>query len=367
MIWGAGIIANQSRLALMLLLSVYSFVAITPSIAAESPDDRVSFSGDFRLRLEGIDRNQSDDVERARFRARFAIKADIAEDIQLIVRLATGGGNPVSTNQNFGDGFSVKDIGVDRAYVDWKINDTLRLFGGKMKNPYFRAGGNSLIWDSDLNPEGVVAAYKTDTVFGNLGLMVVNEGAGDDVLMVSAQAGFTVKLGGVAMLTAGLGYFDYHGVAGVEPFFNGNAKGNSVDVDGNYRFDYTTVELYAELKSGFNDRPLTVYGEWTQNTEVSIEDTAYVIGVKLGSTGKMGNTEFGYAYHNTEADALIGTFTESDFAGGNTDSSGHFIKAKYVLRDRVVLGATVIISEIGVFAGNERDYDRIMIDLEFKF
>ena len=367
MIWIAGIFANKSRPALMLLLLVYSLVAMTPSIAAEAPDDRVSFSGDLRLRLESIDQDQSDDVERARFRARFAIKADLADDIKLSVRLATGRGNPVSTNQNFADGFSIKDIAFDRAYVDWTINDKLRLLGGKMKNPFFRAGGNSLIWDSDFNPKGVVATFKSDNMFGNLGLMAVNEGAGADVFMVAAQSGFTFRPTETTSLTAGLGYFDYHGVAGAEPFYKGRSKGNSLDVDGTYLFDYSTLETYAEFRSRIRAWPITVYGEWTKNTEVSIQDTAYAIGVNIGSTGEIGNTEIGYAYYNTEADALIGTFTDSDFANGNTDSAGHFLKAKYVLREGVVLGATVIISEIGEFAGNKRDYDRIMIDVEFRF
>lgn len=45
------------------------------------------------------------------------------------------------TSQTFDDGFSTKDIGIDQAYVDWKITDELNFFGGKMKNPLFRAGG----------------------------------------------------------------------------------------------------------------------------------------------------------------------------------------------------------------------------------
>lgn len=356
----------------VILLLAFSIGLISPATAAgelaNSGMDKVSLSGDLRLRWEGIYQDGSDDRERGRFRARFGFKADVAEDIKLVVRLATGAGNPASTNQTIGDGFTGKDITIDRAYVDWKINDNLKLYGGKMKNPFLRVGGNSLFWDSDVNPEGAVVTFNSAMFFGNLGWLVVDEdSANEDVFIYSAQAGLRFNLGDSGSLTAGVGYFDYTDVAGAVPFFKGRAKGNSVDVNGNYLFDYSIVELYAEYKSRFLDLPLNIFGEWTQNTEVDIEDTAYAIGVRLGSSKQQGDRQFSYAYHDTEADALIGTFTDSDFAGGNTDSKGHFIKAKYVLRENVVLGGTLIIAERGAFAGNERDYNRIMIDIEFKF
>lgn len=353
-------------------LQVLSMVLIAATAAGEesgnSGTDKVSFSGDLRLRWEGIYQDEREDRERGRFRARFGFDADVAEDIKLIMRFATGAGNPASTNQTIGDGFSGKDITIDRAYVDWKINDNLKLFGGKMKNPFLRVGGNSLVWDSDVNPEGVVVALQSGVFFGNLGWLVVDEDStDDDVFVYSAQAGLKFNLGDTGTLTTGFSYFDYTDVAGKVPFFKGRAKGNSVDVDGNYLFDFSIVEWFVEYKTRFRDLPLTVFGEWTRNTEVDLEDTAYAFGIKLGSTKEQGNTQFSYAYHDTDADALIGTFTDSDFAGGNTDSRGHFIKARFALRDHVVLGGTLIIARLAEFSGNERDYDRIMIDIEFSF
>ncbi len=355
-----------------ILLAAFSIGLISPAVAAgeaaKSWTDTVALSGDFRLRWEGIYEDERDDRERGRFRLRFGFKAEVAEDIRLIVRLATGGGDPVSTNQTVGDGLAGKDITLDRAYVDWKINDNLALFGGKMKNPFLRVGGTSLVWDSDLNPEGVVATFNSGMFFGNLGWLVVAEdSAAEDVFIYAAQAGLKFNLGDNGSLTTGVGYFDYTDVAGAVPFFQEQAKGNSVDANGNYLFDYSILELYAEYKKQFMDLPLTIYAEWTHNTEVDFEDTAYTIGVKLGSSKRQGDMQFSYAYRDTEADALIGTFTDSDFAGGNTDSNGHFIKANYLLRENVVLGVGLIIAKLGKFAGNERDYDRIMLDIEFRF
>jgi hypothetical protein len=77
--------------------------------------------------------------------------------------------------------------------------------------------------------------------------------------------------------------------------------------------------------------------------------------------------EFSWTWQDLEADALIGTFSDSDFGGGGTDSEGHMFKGKYVLTKNVALGGTLFLNTIDRAAGIDSDYDRIQIDLEFKF
>ena len=95
--------------------------------------------------------------------------------------------------------------------------------------------------------------------------------------------------------------------------------------------------------------------------------TARALGVRIGSTNGRGDAQFSYAWHDTEADAVMGIFSDSDFGGGETDSKGHFIKAKYALRARIILAATFIISEVGEFRDNRHDYDRLQLDVEYLF
>jgi len=224
------------------------------------------------------------------------------------------------------------------------------------------------MWDSDLNPEGVAATFASGRFFGNLSWMVVEETSADsDVFLYSGQAGAKMSVRSDDTLTAGVGYFHYTDVAGSEPFFFPSALGNSVDADGNYLFDFSIFEVFGEYKTRVNDWPLTFFGGFAQNTEVDDEDTAYAFGVNLGSAGQRGQYEVSYAYHVTEADSVIASFSDSDFANGFADSKGHLIKAKYALRDKIILGGTFILSQFGEFAGNERDFDRIMLDVEFKF
>ena len=357
-------ISLQTLLAALLIASL----PVPQAQAQATWPERISFDGDFRLRYESIDAEGSPGRDRSRFRARFGIAAKASEDIKLVFRLATGDGSPVSTNLTFDDGFSAKQIQVDRAYVDWSIDDRWNLRAGKMSMPWFRPGGTPLIWDGDLNPEGAALMWKSGPFFGSVALMAVEErSAADDSMLYTLQGGWEFELADGNSLTAGLSYFSYSDTVGNVPFYNGSANGNSVDLNGNYINDYRIVELFAEYKGKLGELPLTLYADFAQNSDVSTEDSAFAIGANFGSAKKPGDWQFGYAWHDTEADAVIGTYSDSDFAGGRTDSNGHFIKSKYALRDNVALGGTLILSERGAFAGDERDYDRIMLDIEFNF
>ena len=68
-----------------------------------------------------------------------------------------------------------------------------------------------------------------------------------------------------------------------------------------------------------------------------------------------------------QADAVVATFTDSDFGGGGTDARGHTIKGRYALRDNWALAATLFINEVDLASGSPRDYRRLQLDLEFRF
>ncbi len=335
---------------------------------APSWADSVTLSGDFRLRYESIEQDERDDRSRARYRGRLGLSAKVADDIKVLLRLATGGDDPVSTNQTFGDGFSTKDIGVDLLYVDWTINEQWSLVAGKTKQAWYKAGGTSLAWDGDLNPEGAAVKFSQGAWFASAGGFSVEERSSDsNTILYYAQAGTKLNVSRDNALTLGSGFFTYDNTVGVEPFFRAQARGNSVDTNGNYQFDYELIEVFAAYDTEVAGWPVTVFGDWYQNTAVDDADTAFAVGIKLGKAKKKGSKQISWTYHDTEADALVGTFTDSDFAGGNTNSSGQFLKGKYALRDNVVVGFTLILSEFGGVSGSDTDYDRFMLDFEFKF
>ncbi len=349
-------------LALLILIS-------TSALAREENGlDRIKFKGDVRLRHERIEEDGEEDRAHMRFRTRLGLTAKVADYVKFVFQLASGGSNPVSTNQTFDDGFSTKDIGVDLAYIDWKINDKLNFYGGKMKNPLYRAGSVALIWDGDLNPEGIAVKFSQGNFFGIVaGFSVEERSSSDDSLLYTVQAGMNIPLGDTVSLTAGAGYFAYTDTIGNQPFYDGNAKGNSVDLGGDYIYDYKNTELFAQLDTKLGDWPIKIYASAVRNNEVSTEDVGYAVGAKMGSANKDGEMEFSWTYQDIEADAVIGTFSESEFGDGGTDSDGHILKAKYAVSEKIFLGGAIFLNNVDRVQGTQHDYSRLQLDVEFKF
>ncbi len=74
-----------------------------------------------------------------------------------------------------------------------------------------------------------------------------------------------------------------------------------------------------------------------------------------------------YLYQELEADAVLGTLTDSDFIGGGTDGTGHIIKGSYDLTSKISLKGTLFLNKRGGGLGIEEDYDRFMLDISFKY
>jgi hypothetical protein len=336
--------------------------------AAESKPPSIRFAGDFRYRHETVNDDAFDERERQRIRARFGITADVTDGITAGLTLATGGDDPVSANQTLDTGFSRKPIGVDRAYVTWKASKELSFTGGKMANPFYRPLNHHLIYDNDLNPEGLALRYETGSWFTNVaGLWVEERSAADDSILLGGQVGFKRMLNGGRRFLAGVSYYDYLNTQNQTPFWDGAAAGNTVDAAGNYANDFNEAELFAELAFNAGERPMTVFADYVTNTEATLRDDGYAIGASYGEITRPGTWRLSYAYQKLEADAVVGTFTDSDWAGGGTDGVGHVVDFQYLLRSRWTLGFKYFLNERGEAAGNERDYNRLQADLNFNY
>ena len=327
--------------------------------------DAFALSGDLRLRYESIEEEDLNDRERERYRARLSLSATANDKFKAVIQLASGGDNPVSANQDFEDSL---DIRLDLAYVDWTPNDHTHAYGGTMNNPLFRVGDNPLIWDGDLNPEGIAMAFEPGRFFGSIGGFVVAKRSGsDDSWLYTGQGGVKLAVADGAIFTVGAGYYHYTNTIGNKPFYRDRPKGNSVDGEGNFLFNYHLLEFFAQYEIAIGNWPFTVFTHWVQNTEVDIEDTAYALGVKVGKAREQGTMQFSWAFMDIGADAAMGIFTDSDFAAGNTDARGHLLKGKYALTKSFFLGGTLILTDVDISSGNKHDYTRLQLDIEFKF
>ena len=351
--------------------------------------EKIKISGDFRYRhghtdleaqiagrtewLNGSDRN--------RIRARLMFEAMINDDWDVVMRIASGSSkSPNSTNQDLEDAFSSKDIWLDLAYFNWHpaAEERWNVFGGKMKHPFYKVGKNELIWDNDLNPEGIAVQYvtplsDTDQVFLNGGGFWVDESSlGVDTSLWGAQAYWKHTIGNPDYVLAGASYYDYGNLRGRSALsstwssasiFFGNTSSGSL-----YRYDYNIFETFGEYGFKYMGMPTAIFGSWVRNDVASSsEDTGWLIGTKLNKAKDPGSWELSYDYRELDADAVVGGFTESDFLGSFTNSRGHKFGFKYQLAKNLQTGLTYYHLEDTSSSVGDMDYRRLMADLVFKF
>jgi len=338
--------------------------------AGASWADRIKLKGDFRLRNEGIDQEGRANRTRNRIRARASIIAQVNDDVEAVLGFASGGDDPVSTNQTLGGGGSTKGMNLDLAYVAWSGLENTTIVGGKFKNNLYKPGGNSLLWDGDWTPEGVGLSWANGDWFANaIGTWLESDTRSGAEFAWGAQAGLARKLSDGVKLTAGLAWYDFNTAGGGT--FYGDADdffGNSYDpLSNTYLHDYELLEVFAELGFKLGGRPAGLFFDYVQNQDADAFDTGYSVGFEYGAAKAPGDWEGAVIYQDLEADAVFGLLTDSDFAGGGTDGKGYILKAGYSVAKNWNANLTYFINENGANAGNQRDYDRMQIDLAFKY
>lgn len=344
--------------------------ASNPQPSAAQPADRIKLNADLRYRYESIDVEGKPDRLRNRIRARVGMKAMINDSTMLGFELASGSDDPISTNQTLGDNFSSKGVNIDQAYVRFQPTDqNLDIYAGKFKNTLLRVGGNGLLWDGDLRPEGFGLKYAQGDIFVNaLGTWIDESKSGNDVLLLGAQAGITVPAFASAKLTAGMGYYEYTGLnqptvdledlRGASDF-----SGNRLTANGHYVADFELLEGFTELKFPTSLGKASVYADYVKNLGANDHDAGYVFGTKLS----VADWSLGWAYQDIEANSVYALLTDSDFGGGGTDAKGHKLAASYSFNKKVKVGGTLFLNERNVDFGNEEDYTRFMLDLMIKY
>jgi len=347
---------------------------------------RLSWKADMRYRHEFVDPEEAaDDQTRHRIRARLAMTAKINDTLAGTIGIATNGGSgdPRSTNQTLGDGWTRKGIALDLAHVDWKPTSSFGMSFGKMPQPWYKVSG--YFFDNDINPEGISARYATGPFFANAyGMWLSERSTARDASLFGGQLGLTGQLGGVK-LTGAVGYFDVGAVQGEITTLNtttpctnngaffGGPQGNTTFTDtlGCRRLlnDYNMIEALAQAELTVANQPLQFWAQFIQNNEADDLDTGWLAGFNWGKASNPRSFEFGYAYGVIEKDAQFGQFIDSDFGGGVTDADGSIFKIGYAPAKNWVVNGTYFLNNrfIDAPGATEQSYDRYQVDLNFKF
>jgi type II secretory pathway pseudopilin PulG len=336
--------------------------------------------GDLRLRYEYMDdETKTDARNRNRVRARFGFKAKFNDEWDATVRLATGNSDgATSTNQTLGDdsdsdSFGKKKVWIDLVYTDWHPTgiEGLNLYGGKMKNPFYRVGKNQVIWDSDVNPEGGAVSYKyaldsaTTANFTGGGFWIRENANMDDVSLMGLQGSVKHKFDDGTHVLFGGSYYDYGNLEGTD-----TDTALDIDLKGNtgegfvYKYDYDIAEAFAEYGFKYAGMPVTLFGNYVENTAAAQNNNAYSIGFVLNKAKKPRSWQFGYYYRDVEPDAVVGGLSDSDFIDGGTNGRGHVFGYKYQWTKNIQSAVTYFDNDKG---HNRDDFKRLQLDLIFKF
>jgi hypothetical protein len=336
--------------------------------------------------------NTTEDTDRIRLRIRLNMDAKVTEGVSVNMRLVTGNpDNPISTNQTLGNYGGRYGISLDRAYI--KFNSAIEdyaLYLGRMPPPFL---STEMVWDNDLNFDGAAFTYyfnRSDSLFddvrqfdpfftvGAFSLQEV-ELSSDDKWLYGAQAGFKYLANNQNSLKMGLAYYYFDNITGIK-----NSPGSTLTnytappfvTKGNTMFDISNptgvqdVNLFA-LAAEYHEINLTMLydianlapvhvilsGDFVRNIgydasqvqqntgiEQDAKTNGYDIGVKVGwpTVLQKGNWNIGVNYRYLERDAVVDSFSDSNFHLTGTDGKGYMLDMRYGIEEKTFLRLRVI-------------------------
>ncbi|HVP77593.1 MAG TPA: putative porin [Thermodesulfobacteriota bacterium] len=399
--------------------------------AAEWLKKRINIYGDVRLRYQGdfFDKdnvvgllkpsnptqilNTTEDRNRFLLRARLGVTAQITDEVEAGIRIATGYTNiPVSQNVTLGDYENNKNIVLDLGYLRWKPWPNVSLWGGRFQNPFYHPY-SELVWDVDLYFDGVALNY-TQKLNDRFALFVNALGSplqeielsSHDKWLLGAQLGLQhTPWNDVSYRIAGA-YYDFINVAGQynNPLGPPNQndwtapqflqKGNTyIDINGLFppgtqpillgvASDFRLVNITGDIELGFwKPVYVTLLGDYvknvgfdsrkvalkTGNPNLKEETEGYQVGLSVGHKQyqKFGDWEVFFAYKRVGSDAVLDAFTDSDFHAGGTNAKGWILSASLALYKNIWLRARWMTTD--QISGPPLAIDTFQLDLNARF
>lgn len=318
--------------------------ASSPATPAAGAAPKLKVSGDLRLRTQQ-DFSDSDARDRTsgQVRARIGATYALNERVTLGGRLVTGDDDdPNSTDVQLSNWDDDLKVSLDLAYAQLNFGE-LKVYGGKFPQPFTRT---DLVWDGDVNPQGVGATYRhalgNGGAFRTNGLFfVVDErAAGSDSTMAGLQFGYDSPAHGAFKYDLSGAYYRYSlgSVAGAD---SGDWRTNRLKPDGTYLSKYELANLLVGTTwQGASDKwPVRVVGDYVKNLgAVDNQDTGYGIDFSVGRASKPGDWRFTYGYSQTDVDAVMAAFSH-DNIGIATNYKLHALTVDYTPMPKTMISA----------------------------
>jgi hypothetical protein len=393
---------------------------------------KITWDGDFRLRYQRdsfppgnavpfgtngynpagltLISNTTDTHQYLRVQARLGMKAKLSDLTYAAFRMTTGTTtNPVSTNQTLGTGYNKSSLVLDRAFIHSDPYPWLAFNGGKMPNPWL---STDLVWDSDVNFEGVVTQFKPRfsdswTSFLTVGAFPYQDIERSNVVFSHSKWLYGSQLGvawadtdssiaqlGVALYrfanvegttndTLGSHYYDKTAAQGMQkgntlmyinaigdPVVWGIAsKFKELNITGKLdsaTFDPIHVVLSADYVKnlGYNQNEISFRAGYAASSpRVTGRQTSLMVGVPR--IRKSGEWQANIAYKYLERDAVLDALTDSDFHLGGTNAKGFIVGGSYGVDDNTWLSLRWYSTD--QIDGSKLSIDQLQLDINARF
>lgn len=358
--------------------------------------EKIDFFGDLRFRYQlDFNRNKvfdpagrpsEDDRHQGRMRLRFGARYPFHETLRFETRFRTRNeeNDPRDDDLSFGRQWRTGDVGMDLLNLTLRpILDEQDLFWvrvGKFRNVLRQnpvMGG--LVWDPDLNPEGVAAGSIVPLGMGPLdrlhiaagGYVSVEQNRANDVAAFAAQAALDTAFAENVRSTLAVSYTGFNDTSPAGQALLADLDEGNYLVNGDYRSDFHIWDSYGALFVEAAGIPVTVSGEWIANPGAEINrDHGWTAGVAAGTIEEPGDFRVYYQYQEIEQDALFTPIARSDFAR-LTNYRGSAAGASWCFFTNMELAATVSwvrgIERGGGAFTQPRHESRFRLDLIIRF
>jgi hypothetical protein len=316
------------------------------SQAQSTAPPSLRFSGDFRVRYEYTTQgNGAQNLDREVLRFRLGMSYPLRPDLVVRARLATGDpDDPNSTDVTLGSFVNDFPFSLDLASAELN-RPRWGLVAGKFINPLL---STELVWDGDVNPQGVggrLTMGKPSGVTGTFSALyfVLNQQVADSGSdMTGGQFALKARAGAQWQVTAAAAYYDYR-IRSLQNTNAGDIRGNRL-APGNtaYLSDFNLLDLLVTADyTGFGERfPLRIVGDYVHNSGANDLNTGWEADVYVGRITRPGETRWRYGYAVAETDAILAAFGQDNTTLG-TNYDIHTLAVDAVPVAGTVLTATV--------------------------
>ncbi|MFT4543334.1 MAG: hypothetical protein ACI841_003226 [Planctomycetota bacterium] len=346
----------------------------------------LKFYGDLRLRQESsFELPMARDRSRQRTRVRFGVNYQIDDELTAGARVVTGNrDDPNSQHHTFGTANDGIELSLDRAFLTWRPDELegSELTAGKFNLPFYRNEVyGELVWDADVQPEGILLRQRLHNVAGLdrvdmtvAGIVLSENSRASDSHALLTQCTLHENFGEDLSSTFAASYYHY---ADLQPdgsllLLDDNSGNSTLDLDADgmadtFASDFGIANLILGIGYSGLGPPITFSGEFVHNRHAVMgQADGWAAGISLGSTKQSGDTKYYYQWQDIERDSVFSPFAQDDFVF-TTGHRSHVFGVNRQLTADVGLHLWGLVSEPADDPADDDERWRLRLDLNVKF